>query len=243
MNVPGSDSSALQTTYRVSTRPGRAPRATSCRSGTPRRRGRAASRPSPRRSPRPARARAPARAPRTRRPRRTRRATSDRRRRRCGAAAVGLRVAAAAATRAGSCSSNGASPATVRYFAGARSHSPRHGLGCSPGPTVAPFQRTREVGADMRDVCRLLLEREQRVEGRDAVRLRRAAPTAGVTRSRARPRSPSRRGAAPRAARGGGGGGSPGRRAPCDGRSPRPARRAPRRSPRVPRPTAARRAA
>ena len=40
---------------------------------------------------------------------------------------------------AGSCSSNGASPATVRYFAGARSQSPRHGLGCSPAPTVAPF--------------------------------------------------------------------------------------------------------
>ena len=72
------------------------------------------------------------------------------------------------------------------------SHMPRHGLscqtarplpGCAPsGPTrplelrdelLRPARDTRHVGAHVRDDRRLGLEREQRVERRDAVRLRR----------------------------------------------------------------------
>ena len=64
---------------------------------------------------------------------------------RSGAGAAGrARPAAGAAARSrGSWISCGSSPATVRSAAGARSHSPRHGLGCAPGRQSRPRACTR----------------------------------------------------------------------------------------------------
>ena len=124
--------------------------------------------------------------------------------------------------RSGSWISRGSGPAIVRSAAGARSQSPRHGLGSAPSGDVRAGERGR------RGRCRRASRRRAAPRARSARRSwrrrthRRAARRAGGTRSRARPRSPSRRAAAPRAAPAAAGGGGRGRRGRRGGRS-RPA--------------------
>ncbi len=65
-------------------------------------------------------------------------------------------------------------------------------------PDLGSFQRAREVGADVRQVCRALLECEQRVEARHAVgvgRRHRQAPRRVAERALADPPDPQLRGA------------------------------------------------
>ena len=66
------------------------------------------------------------------------------------------------------------------------------------GPDGRALERAREIGARVRDVGRTLLEREQRVEGRDAVRLRgrhREPPRRVAERALAHPADAALRGA------------------------------------------------
>ena len=164
-------------------------------------------------------------------------------RRPAGRAGGGMRRRVAAAEHVGdpsavtgaTGSSCGISPAWSTITAGARSHTPRHGLssqiawplpGCWPsGPTLAlelgdevlrAARDARDVGAHVRDDRRLGLEREQRVERRDAVRLRRRdrEPLADVVERAAA--DPARRAPARRAAWAAAGGAALGRLAAAE---------------------------
>ena len=166
---------------------------------------------------------------------------------RAAASPPASRLAMSSAVTGATEASCGSSPATVNMAAGARSHMPRHGLSCQtacplPGCCALGPDRALElghqllraardaghVGADVRDHGRLGLEREQRVERRHAVGLRRRdrQPPADVVQRAAA--DPARRAPARRAAWAAAGAAAPaprGRRGPRAGRARTPARR------------------